>query len=46
LPKPPYPNLIFVALLAALVIALPLQGFGNVFYVLDLVGATLRSNVG
>jgi hypothetical protein len=31
--------------LAALVIALPLQGFGNVFYVLDLVGAMLRANV-
>jgi hypothetical protein len=46
LPRPPYPILIFVALLAALVIALPLQGFGNVFYVLDLVGAVLRFNVG
>jgi len=28
------------------VIALPLQSFGNVFYVLDLVGAMLRSDVG
>ena len=46
LPKPPYTILIFLALLAALVIALPLQGFGNVFYVLDLVGAILRFNVG
>ena len=46
LPKPPYSILIFVALLAALVIALPLQAFGNVFYVLDLVGAMLRFNVG
>jgi hypothetical protein len=46
LPKPPYPILIFVAVLAALVIALPLQGFGNVFYVLDLVGAMMRFNVG
>ena len=46
LPRPPYTILIFLALLAALVIALPLQGFGNVFYVLDLVGAILRFNVG
>ena len=45
LPKPPYPILIFAAVLAALVIAIPLQGFGNVFYVLDLVGAMLRSDV-
>jgi hypothetical protein len=46
LPKPPYSILIFAAVLAALVIALPLQAFGNVFYVLDLVGAMLRFNVG
>src|SRR5215212_6788914 len=46
LPSPPYPILIFAAVLAALVIALPLQAFGNVFYVLDLVGAMLRSDVG
>jgi hypothetical protein len=46
LPRPPYGILIFAAVLAALVIALPLQGFGNVFYVLDLVGAMLRFNVG
>jgi hypothetical protein len=46
LPKPPYTILVFAAVLAALVIALPLQGFGNVFYVLDLVGAILRFNVG
>jgi hypothetical protein len=45
LPKPPYTILIFAAVLAALVIALPLQGFGNVFYVLDLVGAMMRFNV-
>ena len=38
LPKPPYGILIFAAVIAAMVIALPLQGFGNVFYVLDLVG--------
>jgi hypothetical protein len=42
LPSPPYRVLIFSAVLAALVIALPLQAFGNAFYVLDLVGALLR----
>jgi len=46
LPRPPYRLLIFTAVLTALVIALPLQAFGNVFYVLDLVGAMLRSDVG
>ena len=46
LPRPPYGVLIFAAVLAALVIALPLQAFGNVFYVLDIVGAVLRFNVG
>jgi hypothetical protein len=45
LPRPPYRVLIFAAILAALVIALPLQAFGNVFYVLDLAGALLRSDV-
>ena len=46
LPSPPYRVLIFTAVLSALVIALPLQSFGNVFYVLDLVGALLRFDVG
>ena len=46
LPSPPYRVLIFVAVLAALVIAIPLQAFGNAFYVLDLVGAMLRFDVG
>jgi hypothetical protein len=46
LPKPPYSVLVFAAVLAALVIALPLHAFGNVFYVLDLVGALLWFNVG
>jgi hypothetical protein len=46
LPRVPYRLLIFAAVLAALVLALPLQAFGNVFYVLDLVGAMLRSDVG
>jgi hypothetical protein len=46
LPSPPYRILIFAAVLAALVIALPLRRFGNEFYVLDLVGAMLRFDVG
>jgi hypothetical protein len=46
LPRPPYRVLLFAAVLVALVIALPLQAFGNVFYVLDLAGAMLRSDVG
>jgi hypothetical protein len=46
LPSPPYRVLIFTAVLTALVIALPLQGFGNVFYLLDLVAALLRFDVG
>ena len=46
LPRPPYRVLVFAAVLSALVIALPLQSFGNVFYVLDLVGALLRFDVG
>jgi hypothetical protein len=45
LPRLPYRVLVFAAILAALVIALPLQAFGNVFYVLDLAGALLRSDV-
>ena len=45
LPRLPYRLLVFAAVLAALVIAAPLQTFGNVFYVLDLVGAMLRSDV-
>ena len=45
LPSPPFRVLIFSAVLAALVIALPLQAFGNAFYVLDLVGALLRFDV-
>ena len=46
LPRTPYRILIFTAVLSALVIALPLQSFGNVFYVLDLVGALVRVDVG
>jgi hypothetical protein len=45
LPSPPYRLLIFAAVLAALVIALPLQRFGNEFYALNLVGAMLRFDV-
>jgi hypothetical protein len=46
LPSPPYRVLLLTAILSALVIALPLQGFGNVFYLLDLVAALLRFDVG
>jgi hypothetical protein len=46
LPRPPYNVLIFAAVIAALVIAFPLYRFGNVLYVLDLVGAVLWFNVG
>jgi hypothetical protein len=45
LPSPPFRILIFSAVLAALVIALPLHSFGNEFYVLNLVGALLRFDV-
>jgi hypothetical protein len=46
LPSPPYRVLMVTAVLSALVIALPLQGFGNVFYLLDLVAALLRFDAG
>jgi hypothetical protein len=45
LPSPPYRILIFAAVLAALVIAFPLERFGNEFYALNLVGAMLRFDV-
>ena len=46
LPSPPYRVLMVTAVLPALVIALPLQSFGNVFYLLDLVAALLRFDAG
>jgi hypothetical protein len=46
LPSPPYRVLVLTAVLSALVIALPLQSFGNVFYLLDLAAALLRFEVG
>jgi hypothetical protein len=46
LPSPPYRVLMVTAVLSALVIALPLQSFGNVFYLLDLVAALLRFDAG
>jgi hypothetical protein len=42
LPPIPYRNLAFALVIAALLVALPLQSFGNVFQVLDIVGALLR----
>ena len=38
----PYRNLAFAVVIAALLVALPLQSFGNVFQVLDIVGALIR----
>jgi hypothetical protein len=42
LPPMPYRNLAFAVVVAALLVALPLQSFGNVFQVLDIVGALIR----
>ena len=42
LPPIPYRNLAFAVVIAALLVALPLQSFGNVFQVLDIVGALIR----
>ena len=42
LPPMPYRNLAFAVVIAALLVALPLQSFGNVFQVLDIVGALIR----
>ena len=42
LPPMPYRNLAFAVVIAALLVALPLQSFGNVFQVLDIVGAMIR----
>jgi hypothetical protein len=46
LPSPPYRVLVLTAVLSALVITLPLQSFGNVFYLLDLGAALLRFDAG
>jgi hypothetical protein len=45
LPPMPYRNLAFAVVIAALLVALPLQSFGNVFHVLDIVGAMMRLDV-
>jgi len=45
LPPPPYKKLVFVVVIAAVLLALPLQGFGNVLDVLPLVGAVLRLDI-
>jgi hypothetical protein len=45
LPPPPYKTLAFAVVIAAMLVALPLQGFGNVLDVLPLVGAVLRADV-
>jgi hypothetical protein len=45
LPPPPYKKLAFALVIAAVLVALPLRGFGNVLDVLPLVGALLRVDI-
>lgn len=45
LPPPPYKKLAFAVVIAAVLVALPLRGFGNVLDVLPLVGALLRVDI-
>ena len=45
LPPPPYRKLVFVVVIAAVLLAVPLRGFGNVLDVLPLVGALLRVDI-
>ena len=45
LPPPPYKKLVFAAVIAAVLLALPLRDFGNVLDVLPLVGALIRVDV-
>jgi hypothetical protein len=45
LPPPPYKKLAFAVVIAAVLLALPLRGFGNVLDVLPLVGALLRVDI-
>jgi hypothetical protein len=45
LPRLPYRTLIFAVAIAALLVSLPLAGFGNVLNVLPLVGSILRFDI-
>lgn len=45
LPRLPYRTLIFAVAIAALLVSLPLAGFGNVLDVLPLVGSMLRFDI-
>ena len=45
LPPQPYKTMAFVVVLAAVLVALPLRGFGNVLDVLPLVGALMRFDI-
>ena len=45
LPPPPYKKLVFAVVIAAVLVAVPLRGFGNVLDVLPLVGATMKFDV-
>jgi hypothetical protein len=42
---PPYKSLVFAVVIAAVLVALPLRGFGNVLDVLPLIGALLRGDL-
>jgi hypothetical protein len=46
LPPPPYRRLAFAIFFVALLMALPLRSFGDVTHVLDLVGATMKVDIG
>jgi hypothetical protein len=45
LPPPPYKKLAFAVVIGAVLVALPLRGFGNVLDVLPLVGAMMRFDI-
>jgi hypothetical protein len=45
LPPPPYKTMAFAVVIAAVLVALPLRGFGDVLDVLPLVGALLRVDI-
>ncbi len=46
LPPPPYKRLAFAIFFAALLVALPLQSWGDVTIVLDLVGSIMKVDIG
>jgi hypothetical protein len=46
LPPPPYKRLAFAIFFVVLLMALPLRSFGDVTHVLELVGATMKIDIG